>query len=400
MSTFCFDSNEVNVEQEIRKMNISPARFPAKKRRREPGDPLSEQIEVSAQDLDSLNEEMMERLESIKNLKDDFFQKTGPGEEDLLESSFTLIINKKGEAGSPGGESRESADSGAPGHFECVNGEATEEDFEDFLQVKPVPVLQNGSLVANKNDMLSAIKEMSENSDLSQLKSQERQVSRAGKSEKREPEMERQLKEIEELNLLQVKDSFETAEEEDHVDSNSFESGGPPEEKVSSRDAEVGDAPKFLEDADPLGGRQRQRKSEFEYFCSERAKRFTQGLQSKLRRFSLRPARRPRDKARQRLKSIRQSAHLEIRQLIKKARHSNQENRDRGNNQGRLNEDYRAVDLYKRKSKRLVVQIGHKISGELVPGSEPFEAIQKEVDRFYADIISKNLRQMRTLPNP
>jgi hypothetical protein len=415
LTTFCFDTNEAKIEKEIRALNLSdsPLKFKPKKRSKStktPEEPLT---------LDSFNEDMKKHLESITDIKDDLIEEkkdSSPNsdtvkekqknyfDDDDSEGSFTLIINKKSSSNK---ESKDSPLSKLANenemNFEFIEDEMEkpldENDFKDFLEVKQSNLILNNNSLVQEQKVLSAIKELSEKSDMSVSKNDIRQSNdkkqeRTYFDAKSQKSLKRQLKEIEELNLLEVKDSFEMAEDEAFSE-REFESEE--EEKEVLEKQNYGNLKRFKEDNEQERDQQRQRKSDFEYFCSSKAKRFTQELQKKMRERNL--LKNPKKKKQKReiltqnkRKSARKSAQNEIKAILQKIKNSNLKDAKNKENLGQLNDDYDMSDRYKRKSKQILTKMNEKISRIIPEGSEKHERLKEEVEHFYDEMISKNLK--------
>jgi hypothetical protein len=386
LTTFCFDTNEAKIEKEIRALNLSPSppKFQKKsKTKLSPGEELKS--------LSSLNCEMKKHIDSIKDIEEDLFEeKASPISKDPdSDCSFTLIINRKSsEKDSKKSKSEKSSETNSEeAKFEYLGNlpetMVNEEDLKDFLEIKTSLTPMNNNSLVKEERVLSAIKELSERSDISREKRENLKSLQNSTKMKEERDFKEQLKEIEELNLLEVKDSFEMAEGEDF------------EEEEEEKEGKVwGRKRKFKED-DVRD--QRQRKSDFEYFCSSKAKRFMMELQVKMQeRDLIKNSNKKIKKAKNMLinkkrKSARKSAQNEIKGILQKIKNSTDTLTKNKENLGVLNDDYVMSDSYKRKSQQLLSSMGKRICDLIPEKSEKYDLLKKEVESFYSEIISKNL---------
>ena len=173
------------------------------------------------------------------------------------------------------------------GEFENADEDLDMNEMMDFLPVKSsLPITNNPSLVKEGHNMLSAIKEISEQSDISQAKTENIRNSSGKNSpdnneKETEKQIKRQLKEIEELNLLEVKDSFEIAGSQKSSETNSDQI------QCMEIDKHINAALKkrthhFLEDYNKIEQfEQKKTTSHVKYNFSEKAKLLSQKLQRK-----------------------------------------------------------------------------------------------------------------------
>ena len=398
ISTFCFSESEVRIEKEIRDLDPREISKQAKKKPKSVKPNQNDLFDSSPdQTLLTFNQDMKKHIDSIKDLKDDLLKADSSQTEsnETLDGSFTLIINKR----TPTGKDSQ-VESSPNGRFEFVGDQPTtqvnEDDLEDFLQPKQTALGSYNNSLVGEQKMLSAIKETSEQSDMSCSRQDPQGSGHAknkfsGLAKEGDACLKQQLKEIEELNLLQVNDSFEIAEDEDTFENSSAE---------AEEEKQVCQPKAYLEDT--LGERDsRQGKSDFEYFCSNQAKRLTLELEKKpkLRQLinqgrsqSHRLAQKA--KCNEQRKSARKSAHNEIKMLIQKITEQKKNSKNEKENRTQLNEEYAKADTFKRKSKQLLTKINRRVSERVHEGSEVHRVLVTEVERFYGELIARNLEEL------
>ena len=430
LSTFCFDSDEIKLEKEIRRLNLNDSsknfeKKPRSKPKKKSNTSLSDINQSSSQTIESLNDELMKRLESIKDIEDDLLEKKESStnkKPDEFEGSFSLIIKKKKDTKTKPitqqndetdlkfeyiGNDDEDDDSE---EFENTNDEIDMDDMMDFIPLKSsLPITNNNSLMNDGKYVLSAIKETSENSDASYSKNELVSSRNSSKilENQSERNMKEQLKEIEELNLLEVIDSFEVTEEEEEEEKQLKKNDKDNEEKEQEKEKNkmskiiVKREKGFLEDNGKNNNNPVEKNDvEIGYNFSERAKNMAMKLQRKsLKARSKNVKNNIKNKKKNdnilKRKSARLSAQNEIKNLINKIKTENQENIKNDKNTYTLNPTYKLNDSYKRKSRILLNNMTKKISRTVSEESIRHRDLISQVEIFYSDLISSNLEKLK-----